>query len=362
MTIKKMVRTTVKNLPQVKWKNAKYDSSFLRLDYGQNPYAPPEGVVGNLVSTGRTLNSYPNLMNDLLEKLASYSGNPKKNILLTNGADKALRLIAETFIDPGDEALIVNPTFPVFSLAVQMMGGTIQDIKLDQNYQLPQIGEILEQVTQNTKLLYLANPNNPSGNIIASLKQIKQLLDKKILVVVDEVYIDFCLNQSVAGLVEKYDNLLIVRSFSKGFSLAGARVGYVVAQASTIGWLQRIESGIEPFNISNLSLSAAIDALESLDQVKENNLLAAKSRKELSKGLRDLGLKVIPSCTTFCLIDLEAQRIKANDFYQSMLENKIVVKDLSVYSGISKYACYIAIPTLENVDRVVKAVAKVIKG
>ncbi|MDD3647810.1 MAG: aminotransferase class I/II-fold pyridoxal phosphate-dependent enzyme, partial [Candidatus Dojkabacteria bacterium] len=225
--ITKFLRKTVLSFPEIDWKVNKYNNSYLVLKWGENQYKPNSKVLSSISNKLSSINKYPSLLDTLKEKVCNYSGIVPSKCLIC-GADRAFRIISETFIDKNDELIIFQPTFPIFEKCVQLMGGRVKRLALNRKFQLPPVQVISKSLTSKTKIIYICNPNNPTGNFVATNKRIEQILELGVVVVVDEVYSEFS-NQTCINLLKKYNNLIIIRSFSKTFGLAGLRVGYILS-------------------------------------------------------------------------------------------------------------------------------------
>ncbi|MDD3647498.1 MAG: aminotransferase class I/II-fold pyridoxal phosphate-dependent enzyme, partial [Candidatus Dojkabacteria bacterium] len=185
-------------------------------------------------------------------------------------------------------------------------------------------------------------------------------LELGVVVVVDEVYSEFS-NQTCINLLKKYNNLIIIGSFSKTFGLAGLRVGYILSSGEIISFLSRVELSIAPFDVPTLSLVGAIAAIENAQESLTNIEKINKSRIKIQNSLRKLGLKVYPSKTSFLLFSTQRYGIESKVFVERLeKEFKIVLKDASIYAGLSKYDSYIAIPKEKDIPRVISAVERTI--
>jgi histidinol-phosphate aminotransferase len=357
MNVNSLVRKPIIQMDRIQWGETKYDESFLILKWGENPFPTSPKVIKAISNSLSNLNSYPSLnIKELLrDKLGIYAGVKAENVLLTNGSDKAFRLISETFVDVDDEAIVFNPTFPVFSSSIKMMGGKIVPIPLNSNYEISSFEDIQTSISKRTKIIYICNPNNPTGNYTTSIEIIEKILELGLIVIVDEAYFEFG-GISTVKLLEEYNNLIILRSFSKTFGLAGLRVAYLLASSEIINMLSRIEDSIETFNITTPSLVGALSILKNMDEALYSIKRLNEMRKQYSNKLQKLNLKVINSSTTFVLFSLENQKISASDFMKEMAFNKIILKDLSIYDGLSKFDVYSAIPAPKDLERVLDAI------
>jgi len=347
-------------MPPINWGDVQYDKSYLILKWGENPYPPPNNVVSSISKSLWTINRYPTLMMKLKRLLANYCRIDVNNITLTNGLDKAFRLLAECFIDEGDEVIFFYPSYPEIISATELLGGKLIKIPLSKGFIIPSISKIKQKITSKTKLIYICNPNNPTGNFMATTKQIKDILELNNIVVVDEAYYEFS-GQTCLDLLKKYNNLIVLRSFSKTFGLAGLRVGYIFAEKNITKHLLKVEETIEIFNISTPSLAGAISALESRNYFISNIKKINKTKENLIRKLQQLGIKTYKSFTSFVLFNLEPLKISSKDFVNRMLAEKIVVKDCSIYEGLGEYDAYITVPKADDLPRVINSITKILR-
>jgi histidinol-phosphate aminotransferase len=305
------------------------------------------------------VNAYPDLMVQLIADLSTYTCLPEDQICITNGSDKAFRLLAEMFIDSNDEMITFSPSYPVIDHAIEMMGGRVVRIPLDHNFTIPSISDIQKKLSNKTKMIYICNPNNPTGNFIATQEEIESILKLGIIVIVDEAYYEFSM-QTSQNLLHKYDNLIILRSFSKTFGLAGLRVGYMLGSQNTTTYAKRIEESIEMFNISTPSLAGALYALHNIDEMKKNVHKVNKTKIHIAKKLQELSIDTYSSYTSFLMFNLKKTSVKSEEFRIGMEKEKIILKNVSIYADIGPYEGHIGIPHEKDLPRFITAIESVI--
>ena len=167
MDITSLVSQSVKNLKPISWGDTSYEESYLVLKWGENPYDPPPDVQ-NAIAKCSKVNVYPSQMGKLKEKIANYCQVDVGQVCMTNGADKAFRLLAEICMDESNEVITFTPSYPVFDTAIQATGGKLKRLALDKNFLIPSVSKIKKAVTLQTKLIYVCNPNNPTRNFIST--------------------------------------------------------------------------------------------------------------------------------------------------------------------------------------------------
>lgn len=359
MNIQNKARKTIRKLPPISWGETQYDEKYINLKWGESPYSPNKNIISDITKTLKRVNRYPTLMSELKDRLAKYNKIDTNQICLVNGLDKAFRLISETFINSQDTAITFTPSYPVFDSSIKILDGKVVQIPLDKDFRTPKVQKIKKYIKDNTKLIYICNPNNPTGNFTIDRSQLEKILKLNLIVVLDEAYFEFS-GKSYQDLLEKFRNLIILRSFSKTFGLAGLRVGYILSSAEITDYLRRIEESLEIFNIPTPSLAGAISALENLNTVKENIKKINQSREKLTSSLTKLGLKVYPSQTSFIMFNLKRKGIKAKEFIKNMEKEQVILKDISIYKGLSEYDAYMAVPRKDQIFKITSSIKKII--
>ncbi|GIU45759.1 histidinol-phosphate aminotransferase [Shewanella colwelliana] len=246
------------------------------------------------------LNRYPECQPPaLINAYAKYAGVTAGQVLTSRGADEAIELLIRTFCVPGKDSIACfGPTYGMYAISAQTFNVGVNALRLNDEYQLP--NDIDVQVA-DAKLVFICNPNNPTGTII-NPEVIEQVIAKlpDALVVVDEAYIEFCPDYSVANLINQFDNLIVLRTLSKAFALAGARCGFMLANEMIIEMVMRVIAPYPvPLPVSNLACEAlspqGIDTMkQQVSQLKQNGL-------RLSEALLRIGAQVLPANGNFVL-------------------------------------------------------------
>ncbi|QDO84463.1 histidinol-phosphate transaminase [Shewanella psychropiezotolerans] len=267
------------------------------------------------------INRYPECQPpELISAYSDYSGVAKECIIAGRGADEAIELLIRTFCTPGKDSIACfGPTYGMYAISAKTFNVGVNALSLTGDYQLPQ--DIAARIG-NTKLVFICNPNNPTGTVIdkASIERvITQLPDT--LVVVDEAYIEFCPDYSVADLIEKYDNLVVLRTLSKAFALAGARCGFMLASPSICEMVMRVIAPYPvPLPVSLLATSALSEQGINTMTEQVTSLKACGAR--LSNALQGYGAKVLPANGNFVL----AQFDDISAIQEILLSNGIVAR------------------------------------
>ena len=303
------------------------------LDKNENPFDIPTEIKEEILEELKNIpfNRYPHITADpLREKIAEFLGFEKGNIIVGNGSDELISLILKLF--EGDHIVISSPTFGMYDFFAKLEGIDLVDVPLDERFKLQNV----EDYAENAKAIFICSPNNPTGNT-QEREKIISILETGAPVVLDEAYIEFAEGSNV-DLVNEYDNLIVLRTFSKAFGLAGVRVGYAVTSKEIIDYLNRIKP---PFALNSLSMRIAELTLDHYDLVKQNINYIIKERDRIYKEFKGY---VYPSEANFLLMKLNA--------YEFLLEKGIVVRNLS---GRLSNHIRVTIGKREENDELIKA-------
>jgi histidinol-phosphate aminotransferase len=289
------------------------EAALIELGGNENPYGPSPAARAAALDALNALHRYPDpLGGDLKRALAAHHGVDIAQILLGNGSHELLMQFSQAFAGPGVDVVASRYGFAVYALATQAAGATLRVAEAHPPaHPMPRghdLDAIAAAVTPATRLVYLANPNNPTGTWFASaaLDQLLHALPRDVLVVVDEAYAEYVIDPelpSAVALLPRHPNLIVTRTFSKAYGLAGLRVGYALAHPELIAVMERLR---ESFNVNSVGLAAATTALTDqrhVDWARDRN---AVEREALAGSLRERGHFVHPSQTNFLLVEFGA--------------------------------------------------------
>ena len=271
--------------------------SGTRMDKNESPFPLPAELKQEILDELEkiTVNRYPQTSGDSLrEKLAQFHDLKKGNLVVGSGSDQLISYSSKLF--SGNHAVITPPTFSMYRFYSELNGLDVKSVPLDEDFSL-QLEDIKENLP-GAALIFLCSPNNPTGNTFLR-DEIIELLDTGVPVILDEAYGEFA-GESNRDLIEDYDNLLILRTFSKAFGLAGARVGYALGAESTVEYLLRIKP---PYNLNSFSLKIAELLLENYELVRERVRFLVNQRERLYEKFERHSY---PSRANFLLMDLDA--------------------------------------------------------
>lgn len=271
----------------------------LRLDFNENTVGCPPAVLKALQNlTPEQLAMYPEYESSV-RRLADYFGVRPSEMLLTNGVDDALRLLMEVFIEPGHAVLIPEPTFSMYRFFSQVAGARIISVRYDEAMSFPLMAA-LRELKRKPHILFIANPNNPTGTLVdeASLARILDAAPRTV-VLVDEAYFEFS-GLTVLPWIRQRPNLIVSRTFSKAAGLAALRLGALFGREDLISAMRR---AFTPYPVNSLALVAAEAAVSDEQFLRGYAQEVLESRTQLTRGLEQLGARVFPTAANFVLAD-----------------------------------------------------------
>ena len=326
----------------------------IKLASNENPLSPSDRVQKAIAAALPNLNRYPDGSGFYLRQaLAKRHNAAPEQIVLGNGSNELIELIVRAFLRPGEEAIIPHPSFVVYPMIVQAAGGirvviTLKDYRLD-------LEAMARAITSLTKLVFIANPNNPTATIVtaAEVERFMAGIPPTVIVVFDEAYIEFAMGADFPDTlshVRQGRKVFVLRTFSKASSLAGLRVGYGIAQADAMALLHRVR---QPFNVNSLAQVAALAALEDDGHILECVRMNEAGRHFLYDEFTALGLKYVLSRANFILVDVGRS---AHDVYQRLLREGVIVRPMTSFG--METALRITVGTPEENRRLIKALRK----
>ncbi|WP_338577358.1 histidinol-phosphate transaminase [Erwinia sp. E_sp_W01_1] len=300
-----------------------------------------------------TLNRYPECQPALvIERYAAYAGLEKDQVLVSRGADEGIELLIRAFCEPGQDAvLFCPPTYGMYSVSAETIGVETRTVEARDDWQLnlPAIADQLDGV----KVVYVCSPNNPTGNIVNpdDIRQLLEMTRDKALVVADEAYIEFCPQATLTGWLKEYPHLVILRTLSKAFALAGLRCGFTLANAEVIALLMKV---IAPYPLSTPVADIAAQALseQGVALMKQHVSELVATRAMLVAALQDAACveQVFPSETNYVLARFTA----SSQVFKTLWDRGIILRDQNKQPGLS--GCLrISVGTREECDRVISA-------
>jgi len=331
----------------------------IKLASNENCFGPSPKAVRAINRSVLNINRYPDASSFYLKtKLAGMLGVKADNLVLGNGSDEVIVLAVKAFIEPGDEVIIADPTFLIYEIASQVQGAVIKFVPLTDGHRYDLEG-MKRAVTAKTKLIFIANPDNPSGSYVtkAELDEFFKGIREDVLVFLDEAYFEFaaygCKNYPNGLDYLDRPNVVIGRSFSKIYGLAGLRIGYGVSDPGIISCMEKVR---EPFNVNLLAQEAAAAALDDKAFLNKTLSHVEGQKKFLYSEFRKLGLEYVESATNFILVDVKKD---CKAVFNSLLREGVIVRDMKAW-GMDTFI-RVTIGLKEENKRFVNALKQVLR-
>ncbi len=306
----------------------------IKLASNENPYGPSPAVLKAMVKQAQSVNRYPDggcfYLRQVLAKRLSVS---KENLIFGNGSDEIIVMAIRAFVAQGEEVIIAKPSFLIYDIAARLEGAVTKAIPLkDFRYDLE---GMRDAVTSKTKLIFIGNPDNPAGTFVTQKQLVSFLksIRRDILVFVDEAYFEFVEAKDypdTIDMMKTYKNLVVSRTFSKIYGLAGLRIGYGIADQEIIDILNRLR---EPFNVNSIAQAAAIACLNDKTYYRRIGREVAEERKKLYRQLKALQLDYIDTVTNFVLVDVKQN---STQVCEALLKKGVIVRDMAFW-GLQNY-------------------------
>ena len=322
----------------------------IRLNANENPYGPLDKVSAAL--SGLPLHLYPDPnQRKLRAALGEYTGQPVERIMAGAGGDEIIDLLMRLFIAPGQKVLDCEPTFGMYSFSARLAEAEIVSVPRNSTWDID-IPAMLEAIDDSARIVFLASPNNPTGNLLTE-RDARALLKTGVIVCVDETYYEFSGN-TLCPLLDEYENLVILRSFSKWAGIAGLRVGYAIASSELIGHLMDIK---QPYNINIAGEAAVLAALEHRGELLERAATLIEQRKRLEAVVDEFpGISYYPSEANFLLCRFE--RRTAEEAYVGLAQRGIFVRRFP--QTVLDSSLRISTGTPEQTDLLIDALRRVV--
>jgi len=309
-----LVRENIKNLKPYRSARDDFDSGIL-LDANENSFGAP-------FADDMELNRYPMpYQEELREKIAAFRGLDTENVFVGVGSDEAIDLLFRIFCTPGKDRVIINPpTYGMYKVSAAINDVAVDEVLLTDNFQL-QPDKVLDAVTPETKMIFLCSPNNPTGNSLDIDDIMKVMNNFDGILIIDEAYIDFSRQASLAGNLTDYNNLVVLQTMSKSFGLAGIRLGIAMADAEIISYMMKVKA---PYNVNKLTAQKATQAFSSIQGVKKNIESVLEERERVIGKLVTFPQvkRIYPTDANFVMFRIS----NAKDVYEKLAENGVIIR------------------------------------
>ena len=336
------------------------ENEIVKLGSNENPLGPSPKAVKAVKLETKNMHRYPESgLDDLKRAIADYSGaSPDQIIIGGDGADEIIDLLGKTFMDPGSEFIVPLPSYMYYEYTLRPYGARPVYAKWDMEENTVDTDSVIESINDRTRLIFLCTPNNPTGGLISEDNIIKILESTSALVVVDEAYFEFA-GISNIKLLEDYENLLILRTFSKAMGLAGMRIGYGISNTRIIDYMHRVKP---VFSLTRLSHVAALATLSDKDYIKKSVDFSIKSREYLYSKLQQMDkIRVLKSYANYLLMDVRETGMNAGQLTDELLKRGVIVRDCTSFKGLDEYWIRVSVGTMKENDRFIDALKEIIE-
>lgn len=323
---------------------------YVKLNTNENPFPPSTKVLAAVKeAAGSALRVYPDPMaTGVREKVAEVLGTRPGRVLVGNGSDELLGVIMRASVGPGEKVVFPYPTYLLYKILVDIQDAEVVEVDFNEDFSLPE-----GIVVKGAKVTFLCNPNSPSGTMVwpDEVDRLAKRIDG--VLVVDEAYVDFA-DANCLSLVEDNSNVIVLRTLSKSYSLAGLRLGFCIAQEGIIEGLVKVK---DSYNVDRLSMAAAVAALDDQKHLKVNVNKIREIRGYLSESLREMGFFVYPSQANFVFARCKDAGA-AKEIYEQLKRQKILIRHIN-YRGLED-CVRISVGTREEIDTLLGALSEVL--
>ena len=306
-------------------------TDVIKLASNENPLGPAPSAVSTLQKQAASVSLYPDgNCYYLKEALSQHLGVSPAHLIVGNGSDEIIELIAKAFLNEGEETIVADPTFSEYDFATKIMGGrTIVVPTKDLTHDLE---AMLAAVTDKTKLVFICNPNNPTGTLVdkASVDAFLDKLPQDVITIFDEAYYEYVTAENYPQTVEYVQagrKVIVLRTFSKIYGLAGLRVGYGISTPEIIGMLHRVK---EPFNVNLLAQAAAVAALKDTDHLEKSRAVNDEGKNYLYQEFEKMGLFYQPTHANFIWVQVKAD---SQTVFAKLLRRGVIIRTGDIFGA-----------------------------
>jgi histidinol-phosphate aminotransferase len=305
----------------------------IKLASNENPLGPSPRAIKAIKKCLGQVNRYPDAQGFYLKKrLARYFGLVPENFVLGNGSDELIDVIIKTFLEPDENIVTADTTFLEYAIIAQINDRKVKRAPL--RYFKYDLEAMLKLVDKKTKLIFIANPNNPTGTYVTKheVADFLNALPERVVVIFDEAYdtfIDVDDYPDCLSYLKRRKNIIVLRTFSKAYGLAGLRLGYCLAAPELVSYMERVR---QPFNVNSLAQAAGLAALDDREFLKKTRRLTLKGKDFIYRELSKMGLAYVPSVTNFILVDVGRD---SREVFRSMLKFGVIVRDMEQYGLVN---------------------------
>ncbi len=333
-------------------------TDVIKLASNENPLGAGPGVIDALHSVLPELSRYPDGSAWVLKnRLSEFLGVTPEQLTIGNGSNDVLELLARVYLSPDHEAIVSQHSFVVYPLVTRALGAKLTVVPARDYAQ--DLDATLAAISERTRIIFIANPNNPTGTWVnrTDLTGFLDQVPDDVLVVLDEAYFEYVREPEYPDGIDlnsRFENVVVTRTFSKAYGLAALRIGYAVSHPDIADLMNRIR---QPFNVNSMSMVAALAALDEQEHVDRSVELNSRGMEFLKAGCERLGLSWIPSVANFLAIDMGRD---AMPVYEALLARGVIVRPVGIYEMPNHLR--VTVGTMEENSRFISALEKVLRG
>lgn len=349
-----------KSIKEIAEKYSLKKEDIIKLGSNENPLGPSPLAVEAIKNEVKLISQYPETgLKDLKEEIAEYSGVSSDEVIIGgDGADEIIDLLGKTFLDPDCEFIVPIPSYMYYEFNLRNHGARPVYARWDVEANQLDVASVLESISEKTRLIFLCTPNNPTGGLINKNDIGIVLNSTDALVVVDEAYFEFA-NINNVELLSVYENLFILRTFSKVMGLAGLRIGYGLSNPKIIDYMHRVKP---PFSLTNLSHTAALATLKDRAYLEKSAQISIESRELLWTELSKIDeIRVFESKANYLLIDIRNTNLNSSEMTEELLKKGIIVRDCISFKGLDEYWIRVSVGTIEQDKKFIKVFKGIIE-
>ncbi|MFH1782246.1 MAG: histidinol-phosphate transaminase [Candidatus Omnitrophota bacterium] len=328
---------------------------IIKMASNENPFGPSPKALSSIKKSLSNLNRYPEgscfyLRQALSKKLKVRP----EQLIFGNGSDELIILALRAYIEEGDEVVVASPTFLIYEIASEIQGAKIK--RVPTKFFKYDLKAMRKAITKNTKICFIANPDNPNSTYVSKveLEDFLKELPENVLVFIDEAYFDFVEEKDYPNGLEYIarGNVIVTRSFSKSYGLAGLRIGYGISSPKIIKYMESVR---EPFNVNSLAQVGALAALKDKGYLLKVKKLTRRGKRYIYEEIKKMGLRYIPSVTNFVLIEVGKE---ADTVCKKLLKKGVIIRNMQSW-GLEDHI-RVTVGTEKENKRFVKELKRII--
>lgn len=335
------------------------EEDIIKLGSNENPWGPAPGVYDAIKESINEMNRYPESNHEYLkEKIAQYAGVKQNQVIVGgDGADELFDVLAKTLIEPDDEFIVHPPTYTYYEYIFKQQFAKPVYARWDVENNRLDVESVIKCINDKTRVIFLCTPNNPTGGLISREDIVRVIEATDALVVIDEAYWEFAEVNNV-DLLDKYDNVFIIRTFSKVLGLAGLRIGYGLSNPELLEKMNRIKP---VFSLTVPSQKAVLATLADEEFIKESTRKAIAEREYLYDSVSSIEkLHIYKSKSNYLLIDLHESGYTAAQLAEKLMEYGIIVRDCTSFMDLDEYYIRISVETHPKNERFIEVLKEIV--